>query len=140
MKDSYDISFDIGSGDFSNAGKASRNIKNTLQQLGINQSIIRKIAVATYEAEMNIIIHSFGGKIRLIIEPELVIIIAQDEGPGIENVQLAMTEGFSTAPQEVREMGFGAGMGLPNMKLNADNFMIQSKKGKGTEIRMTFSI
>lgn len=140
MKDSYDISFDIASGDFSNAGKASRNIKNTLQQLGIDQGIIRKIAVATYEAEMNIIIHSFGGKISMTIDPDLVKIIAEDEGPGIENVQLAMTEGFSTAPQEVREMGFGAGMGLPNMKLNADSFMIHSKRGKGTKISMAFSI
>ncbi len=140
MKNSYDIKFDIASGDFSNAGKASRNIKSTLQQLGIEQSIIRKIAVATYEAEMNMIIHSFGGEIRMMIEPDMVKIVAEDSGPGIEDVQKAMTEGFSTAPQEVREMGFGAGMGLPNMKLNADSFMIHSKKTKGTTISMTFVI
>lgn len=140
MNESYQIKFDILSGDFASAGQVSRNIKNTLTQLGIDPVIIRKIAVASYEAEMNLIIHSVGGAIQMEFRSDRVLIVAQDRGPGIENVELAMSQGYSTATKEVREMGFGAGMGLPNMKSNADGFMIKSRPGSGTTITMSFDI
>ncbi len=140
MNESYQIKFDIVSGDFTSAGQVSRNIKNTLTQLGIDPVKIRKIAVASYEAEMNLIIHSVGGAIQMEYRPDRVVVIAQDRGPGIENVELAMRQGYSTAPKEVREMGFGAGMGLPNMKSNADGFKIESRLGSGTTVTMSFNI
>jgi len=140
MSESYSREFEVVSGDFINAGKASRSIKNTLSQLGIDNLVIRRIAVASYEAEINLIIHSWGGFIRFSLGPEQVALEAIDHGPGIENIELAMKEGWSTASDEVREMGFGAGMGLPNMRLNADDFGITSQVGVGTHITMKFNI
>ncbi|HOH88728.1 MAG TPA: anti-sigma regulatory factor, partial [Bacillota bacterium] len=105
-----------------------------LRELGIDSSIIRKISIAAYEAEMNIVIHSTGGQIVLEITPGVIRIIASDRGPGIADVELAMKEGYSTATDRVREMGFGAGMGLPNMKRCSDRFYVTSSEGTGTQI------
>ncbi|NTW70786.1 MAG: anti-sigma regulatory factor [Eubacteriaceae bacterium] len=140
MADTYEMTFNVGSRDFSSAGDASRTIKRTLKQLGVDSSIIRRIAIASYEAEMNIAIHSLGGKIDLLIDGDRIFVETEDYGPGIENVDLAMTEGWSTAGHEIREMGFGAGMGLPNMKKCADEFYIESEVPTGTKIKMIFNI
>ncbi len=134
------LSYDIAKSDFSKAGEASSNIKKVLRQLGIPADIIKRIAVSTYEAEMNIVIHSDGGRIDLLVTPEKIQVKAVDKGPGIKDVELAMKEGFSTAPNEVREMGFGAGMGLPNMKRCADEFHISSSLGNPTEITIIVNI
>ncbi|MCC5911603.1 MAG: ATP-binding protein [Clostridiaceae bacterium] len=119
------------------AGQASSNLKKVLKQLGINSKIVRKIAIATYEAEMNIIIHSEGGSIDASIDPEKVKIIVRDRGPGIKDIELAMKAGYSTASQKVRELGFGAGMGLPNIKRCCDEFAIRSSFGEYTELSIT---
>lgn len=124
--------------DFANAGEASCEIKNLLKEIGIPQDVIRRVAIASYEAEMNIVMYAKQGKMRLTIDPHKVDIIFEDEGPGIENIDLAMQEGFSTATPEMREMGFGAGMGLPNIKRNSDSFQISSVAGKGTHIKLSF--
>jgi len=140
MSEPYKLRFDVKSGDFARAGGASRSIKAAMIQLGIENKIVRKIAIATYEAEMNLAIHSEGGYIEVLASPDKLQIVIEDVGPGIKDVNLAMTEGYSTASDKVREMGFGAGMGLPNMKLCADNFDIQSTYGIGTKITMVFKI
>ena len=128
--------FQIEKDDFERAGEASSNIKKILRQLGIDSGIIRRVAIAAYEVEINLVIHSLGGTISISIDPKSIMIIAKDIGPGIENVELAMKEGYSTASDKIREMGFGAGMGLPNMKKCADSFYIESVIGKGTIITM----
>lgn len=132
--------FEVRKDDFDRAGEASSNIKKILRQLGIDAAVIRRIAIATYEAEINIVIHSLGGEINLEIDPGSIKIIAQDNGPGIENIELAMQEGYSTASDKVREMGFGAGMGLPNMKKCSDQFNVKSEVHKGTTITMLMYI
>jgi anti-sigma regulatory factor (Ser/Thr protein kinase) len=129
-------SFNIEKDDFVRAGQASSTIKKMLRQLGIDSSIIRRAAIATYEAEMNIVIHSEGGSITIRIFPGYILIIAEDTGPGIENVELAMQEGYSTAPDRIREMGFGAGMGLSNMKKCSDHFVIETERGLFTRVSM----
>ena len=137
---SYEMVFDVEKGDFEKAGEASRKIKRSLQQLGISSKVIRHIAIAGYEGEMNIAIHSDGGQIILEVDENAVTLRLEDVGPGIPNVDLAMTEGWPTASDKVREMGFGAGMGLPNMEKNADDFEIHSKVGEGTKIKMYFKL
>ncbi|MBM7613564.1 ATP-binding protein [Alkaliphilus hydrothermalis] len=134
------LSYEIGKNDFAKAGTASSSIKKVLRQLGISADLIRRVAVATYEAEMNIVIHSDGGNIILQVIPEKIQITALDRGPGIADIDMAMKEGYSTAPEEVREMGFGAGMGLPNMKRCADEFSITSSLGNPTELIIVFNI
>jgi anti-sigma regulatory factor (Ser/Thr protein kinase) len=137
MKDEFvKLHFDIISGDFIKAGEASSNIKRAFLQLGINSDIIRRVCVSCYEAEMNIVIHSIGGYMDIFIYENKVEIIANDFGPGIENITLAMKEGYSTANEEAREMGFGAGMGLPNMKKSSDNLEISSAPGQYTYVKM----
>ncbi len=126
--------------DFINAGGASSEIKNKLKNLGIASDIIRKIAVSSYEAEINIAIHSVGGDITLVLCEDQVQIIAKDTGPGIEDVEMAMKEGYTTASDVAREHGFGAGMGLPNMKRFCDEMNISSQIDVGTEIKMVFLI
>lgn len=126
--------FNVEKDDFVRAGETSSKIKKILRELGIDSSIIRKISIAAYEAEMNIVIHSLGGQILLDISPGVIKITAIDRGPGIADVELAMKEGYSTATDQVREMGFGAGMGLPNMKKCSDRFCVTSSEGKGTYI------
>jgi len=128
--------YEVEKDDFVRAGEASSNIKKILRQLGIDSGVIRKISIATYEAEMNIVIHSLGGQIILEVTPGFIKVIACDRGPGIADLELAMQEGYSTATDKVREMGFGAGMGLPNMKKCSDRFYMKSTIGKGTEIIM----
>ncbi len=134
------LEYEIIKDDFSRAGEASSNIKRVLRQLGIDSSVIRKTAIATYEAEINVVIHSEGGKIIVNIEPDKIEITAQDNGPGIKDIDQAMQKGFSTASQKVRELGFGAGMGLPNMKRSCDEFYIDSEFGKGTTVKMIFKL
>lgn len=133
------LHYDILEKDFIRAGEAASSIKKALLQLGIKNEIIRRVSIACYESEMNIVIHSHGGHIDIIIYDNLIEIIAKDKGPGIEDINLAMTEGYSTASNEAREMGFGAGMGLPNMKKSSDSFEIFSKPGMSTTIKMSIN-
>lgn len=130
--------FEVVGGDFGAAGDASSRIKKILQQIGVNSEVVRRVAVACYEAEMNVVIHANGGQITLDADLECVRIVVKDEGPGIENIDQAMTPGFSTAPDSIRELGFGAGMGLPNMKNCSTELEITSQKGVGTTVRMVF--
>ena len=132
--------FEINGRDFSNAGRASTSIKEILQEIGIDSSIIVRAAIASYEAEMNVVMYAHQAVLTLNVTPEKLHLKVEDEGPGIENVDLAMKEGFSTATDEMREMGFGAGMGLPNIKRNADEFEISSTPGKGTSIDITICL
>jgi anti-sigma regulatory factor (Ser/Thr protein kinase) len=124
--------------DFVHAGKPSIEIKNILKSLNTPPEIIRRVAVCGYEGEMNVVMHAFNGRIDLSLSAERIEIRITDKGPGIEDIEQAMQIGFSTAPDEFREMGFGAGMGLPNMKKNADRFEIVSAPGEGTTITMEF--
>ncbi|MGM0432295.1 MAG: ATP-binding protein [Spirochaetota bacterium] len=135
-----ETSCDITAGDFSHAGQVSSEIKHMLKQLNIPQQIIKRVVIALYEAEVNIVAHSHGGQVTCSITPEAITIIASDRGPGITDVGLAMSEGYSTASREVREMGFGAGMGLPNMKNNSSEFDIQTSPEQGTTVTMTIRI
>jgi serine/threonine-protein kinase RsbT len=130
----------IEAGDFAAAGEAASSIKRLLKQLGIDGSIVRRAAIAAYEAEMNLVIHSLGGSLEITVSPEQAVIIAQDRGPGIEDIEIAMQEGFSTASEHARELGFGAGMGLPNIKRCSDGFDIKSEVGKGTWLKITFNL
>ncbi|MGI6706501.1 MAG: ATP-binding protein [Clostridia bacterium] len=126
----------IDAGDFAAAGEISSKIKKKLKQIGIDSNIIRRATIAAYEAELNVVIHSMGGELILELGPKMLQIIVMDIGPGIDGIDLAMREGYSTAPDNVRQMGFGAGMGLPNMKRCSDDFSIQSKVGQGTVVRI----
>ena len=133
-------SYDVASGAFQTAGDASASIKRKLKQLGIDAVTLRRVAVASYEAELNLIIHSNGGNLIMEMSPEEVLLISKDIGPGIPDISKALEEGYSTASEEARDLGFGAGMGLPNMKRNADSFDIESQVGVGTTIKMGFTI
>ena len=132
--------YEVKAGEFQTAGDASASIKRKLKQIGVGSTVLRRVAVASYEAELNLIIHSHGGTLSLEMTPESVTLISADVGPGIADLDKAMQEGFSTASEEARDLGFGAGMGLPNMKRNADGFSIESEVGKGTTIQMRFDI
>lgn len=132
--------YPVAAGDMVAAGDVSARIKRQMKQLGIPATVVRRVSVGTYEAEINLVIHSEGGRIDFEISPEDILIRVVDQGPGIPDLEKAMTEGWSTASNEVRNMGFGAGMGLPNMKRNADEFSIESTVGVGTDISMKFHI
>lgn len=132
--------YPIEAKNFVSAGEASSNIKSLLKRLGVNPTKLRNIAIASYEAEINLVIHSLGGQMELLVSPDEVVVKVDDIGPGIENIELAMTEGYSTAPESIRVMGFGAGLGLSNMRNNSDDFKIDSKIGEGTHIQMKFNI
>ncbi len=132
--------FEIKGGDFINAGRTSTSIKEILQEIGIDSSIVVRAAIASYEAEMNVVMYAHRAALTLNVTPEKLHLKLEDEGPGIENIDMAMKEGFSTATDEMREMGFGAGMGLPNIKKNADKFEISSIPGKGTSIDITICL
>ena len=132
--------YDIVAGDYASAGHASANIKRFLKQLGIEGNTVRRVAVASYEVELNIAIHSLGGKLLFEVTSSAIKLSSVDKGPGIPNIELAMQEGYSTADEEARSLGFGAGMGLPNMKRNASKFSIKSEMGVGTTICMEFAI
>ncbi len=131
------LEYDLASGDFTNAGKASSAIKKVLKQLQIDPKIIKRIVVAIYEAEVNVVAHSFGGKLRALIDGNHIEVTLKDNGPGIADINLAMQEGYSTASKKVRDMGFGAGMGLPNIRRNTDDLRIKSEVGVGTEVWFT---
>jgi len=126
--------YQIEGGDFSNAGFASSQIKKILKQLNVDSALIKRIVVALYEAEVNVVAHAYKGVIKAEITPDEVLLKVIDEGPGIPDISLAMQEGYSTASSKVREMGFGAGMGLPNIQKNADKLKIDSKVGVGTSV------
>lgn len=126
-------------GNFSAAGEAASKVKKTLQKLGIDSHLTRRVSIATYEAEMNIVIHADYGKITLQVDAGGIWVRAEDRGKGIPDIDQAMSEGFSTAPERVREMGFGAGMGLPNIKKCADQLEINTKLNFGTTVNMGFS-
>ncbi|HEY8364090.1 MAG TPA: ATP-binding protein [Haloplasmataceae bacterium] len=137
MKINFD--FPVYHNDYQNAGIASSEIKKILTQVGLPFRLIRKIVISSYEAEMNLVIHSNGGKLKLEIDQESVVLISEDCGPGIADIELALSEGYSTADAYAREMGFGAGMGLPNMKKNSDFFDIKSSPD-GTIVYLSWVI
>lgn len=128
--------FDVDGENFTSAGEASVQIKKNLRQLGLSPDVIRRVSIAMYEGEINMVIHADGGLADVNVYENYVEIILEDHGPGIANVQLAMQEGFSTAPDNVRSLGFGAGMGLPNMKKYTDEMNIDTEFGRGTKITM----
>ena len=134
------LHYDVDGTDFTTAGEASGAVKKVLRQLGISSEVIRKVAIAMYECEINMVIHAYGGVIDVEIRPESIRMIHKDVGPGIPDVEKAMQAGFSTASQQVRELGFGAGMGLPNMKNYTDEMKISTEVGKGTIVDMTVYI
>lgn len=131
-----EFEYDIRGGDFSRAGFASSHLKKILKQINIDPKLIKRIVIALYEAEVNIVAHAFEGKIKVSIEPEQIIMEVSDRGPGIKDIDQAMQDGYSTASEEVREMGFGAGMGLSNIKNNSDDLEISSTVNQGTELRI----
>lgn len=126
--------------DLSLAGRASTEVKRALGRLGIDPIEIKRVAVAMYEAEINMVIHAGGGTAEAEISPERVTVVLADRGPGIADLDLAMQEGYSTAPESVREMGFGAGMGLPNIKRNADDLHIDTALGRGTTVTIVIKL
>jgi anti-sigma regulatory factor (Ser/Thr protein kinase) len=134
MPEAFESVYSILGRDFTNAGKVSTQIKDTLKRLGINPTIVRRVAIVSYEAEMNIVMYATRGKVLLNVSSEAVSLRIDDEGPGIPDINLAMQEGWSTATPEMREMGFGAGMGLPNIRRNSDEFNISSEVGRGTQL------
>lgn len=132
--------FDVDGNDFSSAGAASAEVKKRLRQLGISPDVIRRVAIAMYEGEINMVIHANGGDVDVEVSPEAVKMVLKDQGPGIADVALAMQEGYSTARENIRSLGFGAGMGLPNMKKYTDTMEIETELGKGTTVIMTVVI
>ena len=136
----YNQSFEIKGRDFINAGSVSVEIKRILKEIGIKPEVIYKVSICCYEAEMNVVMYANSATLDFSITPEEVIIILKDEGPGIKDVEKAMREGYSTATEEMREMGFGAGMGLPNIKKNSDEFNIETEISKGTELHIKTSL
>ena len=134
------LEYTVIEGDFVNAGSASSSIKKTLKQLNVSPSIIKRVVVALYEAEVNAIAHAYGGIITADISSNSIVISVADKGPGIPDIDWAMQEGNSTASPEVRDMGFGAGMGLPNIKKNVDKLDVQSTVGVGTTVTMEVNI
>jgi serine/threonine-protein kinase RsbT len=133
-----ELRFAIEGGDFDKAGKASSETKNVLKQLNIDPKVLKRMVVALYEAEVNIAAHAYRGEVTVSVWDHQIIAVLKDEGPGIADIETAMRAGFSTASPKVREMGFGAGMGLPNMKKNSDDLQVESTPGVGTTVKMTF--
>ena len=134
------LHYDVDKSNFINAGEASSSVKKVLRKLGVNPDCIRKLAIAMYEAEINMVIHANGGTIDVEITPEYIRVILSDVGPGIKDINLAMKEGYSTAGDNVRELGFGAGMGLPNIKKYSDDLKIKSEIGIGTTVEIKVNI
>ena len=137
---SIKLDFVIPDNDLLSAGEASSTVKKMLNQLGILPGIVKRVAIAMYEAELNAVIHAGGGEAHVQIDKDKVVVVVDDKGPGIPDIELAMQAGYSTAPDDIREMGFGAGMGLPNMKRYADELIIDSEVGKGTKVTITVNI
>lgn len=134
------LQYSVSGDDFTRAGEASSDVKSKLKQMGIDPKVVRKVAIAMYEGEINMVIHANGGSIDVTISPEEIEMILIDRGPGIKDIALAMQEGYSTAPDNIRSLGFGAGMGLPNMKKYSDTFEIETVLGIGTTVRMTIRV
>ena len=134
------LHFDVSGEDFTRAGEASGKVKSKLKQLGIAPDAVRRVAIALYEGENNHVIHAGGGEIDVEITPENIKMTLSDKGPGIADLEKAMTEGFSTATENIRSLGFGAGMGLPNMKKYSDEMNIDTKLGEGTTIFMQVNL
>lgn len=132
--------YTVPGNDFTRAGFASSEMKKTLQRLGVPHEIVKRTAVAMYEAEINMVVHGGGGDADITIEEGCITIVMRDSGPGIADIELAMQDGYSTAPELVRELGFGAGMGLSNMRRNADEMRIDSAPGRGTTVTMRIRI
>ena len=136
MTDSIKLHYDVPGDDFTRAGAASGDVKRNLKSLGISPSVIRNVSIAMYEGEINMVIHAGGGEIDVEITENEIIMTLADKGPGIENIDLAMKEGYSTAPDNIRSLGFGAGMGLPNIKKYTDEFGIDTVLGEGTTLNL----
>lgn len=140
MPESIKLTFEVSGDDFTHAGEASGSLKRTLKKLGIDMEIIRRISIAVYEGEINMVIHADGGVIEAEISPTAIEVWLKDKGPGIKDVELAMQEGYSTARDEIRALGFGAGMGLPNIKKYTDDMSIETEIGVGTTVYMKVNI
>ena len=138
--ESIRLTYAVAGGDLTMAGEASSQVKQTLRKLALDADTIRRVSVCMYEGEINMVIHANGGSADLIVNPDSVDIILADTGPGIPNVELAMKEGYSTAPDNIRSLGFGAGMGLPNMKRYSDEMHIDTEVGRGTTVTMRVSV
>jgi anti-sigma regulatory factor (Ser/Thr protein kinase) len=133
---SLHLEFDVAGNNFVSAGSASDEVKRTLKKMGIDSTAVRKVAISMYEGEINMVIHAGGGKAIVDIYENYISIVLKDEGPGIEDIELAMKDGYSTATESIRDLGFGAGMGLPNMKKYTDSFDLQSEVNVGTIVTM----
>ena len=138
MSDALVFHFDVDGENFTSAGQASTQVKKNLRQLGLPPDIIRRVSIAMYEGEINMVIHANGGDADIYVDDKTIRIVLKDTGPGIKDVEQAMQEGYSTAPDNIRALGFGAGMGLPNMKRYSDTFGIDSVVGQGTTIELGF--
>lgn len=138
--DPLKIHFEVDGEDFSSAGEASVEMKKKLRQLGIPADVIRRCSIAMYEGEINMVIHAHGGTADVEVYPDRIVIILEDHGPGIPDIDLAMQEGYSTANDRIHNMGFGAGMGLPNMKRYTENMTVESTVGVGTKVTMTVKL
>lgn len=136
MNNCINLHFDVDGDNFASAGEVSENVKMRLKQIGIDPKIIRKVSISLYEAEINMVLHAGGGKVEVEIYEDKIKLKLIDHGPGIENLELAMTEGYSTAPDYVRSLGFGAGMGMPNMKKYADVLDVDTKVNEGTTVNI----
>lgn len=136
MTDTIKLHYTVSTKDFTRAGEASGDVKRKLKQMGSAPEVVRKVAIAMYEGEINMVIHANGGEIDVEISPEEIVMVLKDEGPGIEDIDKAMQAGYSTAPDKVRALGFGAGMGLPNMKQYSDEMKIDTVIGTGTTVTM----
>lgn len=134
------LRYEVPGDDLSLAGRASTEVKRALGRLGIDPADVKRVAVAMYEAEINMAIHAGGGVAEAEISPGRVVVVMEDRGPGIADLELAMQEGYSTAPESVRELGFGAGMGLPNIKRNADELRIDTEPGRGTTVTISIGL
>jgi len=132
--------YKVTGGDFTHAGYASSQVKKMLKQLGVDSTVIKRVVVCLYEAEVNIVAHAWDGIINILLDTDNIFMKLSDNGPGIADIEQAMQKGYSTASPEVREMGFGAGMGLPNISANADQFSITSEPGKGTVLEITINL
>ena len=130
--------YEIKARDFLRAGEGAIKVQGTLKAIGFEPDVIRRASICAYESEMNVVMYGSDGTISLTVDTDEIIIEVRDNGPGIDDIDLALQEGYSTASHEFREMGFGAGMGLPNIKKNADSFEIHSRKSKGTYLKISF--
>ena len=140
MSEALNFHFIVDGNDFTSAGQASIQIKKNLRQLGLDPETIRRVSIAMYEGEINMVIHAHGGEADVNVYETHIEIILKDKGPGINNIEQAMQEGFSTAPDQIRSLGFGAGMGLPNMKRYTDDMKIESEVGVGTTVTMRVNL